>query len=92
MVGDVESTVQDRCLDAFQENVIDGLMVTVSRRQGGVPAGAAGARSRLLLTAIGTQKSSATTALARLTSALSKRGALKPQLMRALEGLLGGGA
>jgi hypothetical protein len=35
MIGDVEASLQERCLDAFQENVIDGLMVTVSKRHGG---------------------------------------------------------
>ena len=40
--------------------------------------------------ALGTQGSAAKTALPRLTSALGKRGALKAQLLRALEGLLDG--
>ena len=43
------------------------------------------------ITALGTRGSPAATSLARLSSALSKRGALKPQLIRALEDLLDGG-
>lgn len=70
----------------------EGLMAATSKRHGGVAAGVSGSRAQLLLTALGTQGSSAKTALPRLTSALAKRGALKPQLLRALEGLLGGGA
>ena len=50
MVGDVESSLQERCMDAFQEYVVDGLMATVSKRHGGATAEVAGARSQLLLT------------------------------------------
>jgi hypothetical protein len=62
----------------------------VPLHHGGASAEVSAARSQLLLTALGTQGSSASTAVPRLTSALGKRGALKPQLLRALEGLLDG--
>lgn len=92
LVGDAESSIQERCLDTFQENVIDSLMAFAHKPCGVTSREQDCSRCRILLTALGMQGSPARTALGRLTGALSKRGVLKPQLLRALENLLDGRA
>ena len=88
IIDDVESSLQERCLDGFQEFVISGIMPAEPKLRDDSNQRVSYVRSQLLIAYLGSWASPAASTLGRLVSALHKRGALNPRLMRVLQNIV----
>ena len=85
MIDDVESSLQERCLDGFQEFVISGIMPGEPKLRDESNQRVSCVRSQLLVAYLGSWACPSSSTIGRLVTALHKRGALNLSLMRVLQ-------